>query len=188
MSCTEEWRDVIGYGGFYKVSDKGNIRSVGRYKEAGNQYKNFNYWTKGSRIKPSLDKDGYLIITLGKNGSRITKKVHRLVAEAFIDNTFDYPSVNHIDSDRSNNIKSNLEWCTNQMNSTHAMNAGRIPQGEGHHRVNNSLTSFKLLKYWIDTGYSPKELQEVFKVSRSVISAVKHRKHWSSKEETTCLA
>jgi len=184
----EEWKDVVGYGGYYKVSDLGNIRSVGRYRKSGNQYRSFSFWTKGSRIQPSFDKDGYLIITLGMDGKRITKKVHRLVAEAFIGNELGYPAVNHIDSVRSNNTKSNLEWCTNQMNSTHAMNAGRLSKGECHQKVNNSLISFKLLEYWIDKGYSSKELQEVFKVSRSVVSAVKHRKHWSSKEETTCLA
>ena len=179
----EEWRDVVGYEGYYKVSDSGKIRSVGRYRQSGNQYKTFSYWVKGHPIAASLDKDGYKIISLGREGGRITKKVHRLVAGAFLENNEEYPCVNHIDSDRTNNNKSNLEWCTNKMNSAHASLAGRLPKGETHPRVINSLTSFKFLECWLDMGYPSRELQDIFKVSRSVVSAVKNRKHWSSKRK-----
>ena len=182
------WKDVVGYEGRYKVSSDGGVRSIGRYKEAGNQFKKFNYWVIGKELRLSQDKDGYKVVSLGKDGERVTKKVHRLVSEAFIPNHESYPAVNHLDSDRANNSLCNLEWCTNKMNSAHASKSGNVLKGESHSKVRLGLVEFKFLKLWVDRGYSSKELQRAFDVSKSIISAVKHNKHWSTKEESLCQA
>ena len=52
-----------------------------------------------------------------KNGKRVHKRIHRLVAEAFISNPDNLPQVNHKDENKLNNIASNLEWCDNTYNS-----------------------------------------------------------------------
>ena len=72
------------------------------------------------------DKNGYAhyyIIDLS-TGKRKDFKGHRLVAEYFIDNPNDYPIVNHIDGDKSNNHIENLEWCTYSQNNIHAYKNG----------------------------------------------------------------
>ena len=112
MSENEVWRDVKGFEGLYKVSNKGNVRSVewigARGRECG-----------GRTLKPAYDKDGYLKVGLCKNGMRYYKRLHRLVAETFIPNPNNFPQVNHLDEVKDNNNVSNLEWCTSKHNNNH---------------------------------------------------------------------
>ena len=65
------------------------------------------------------DKFGYKDVMLWKNNKMKNKRVHRLVAEAFIPNPNLYPIINHKDENRSNNNIENLEWCTAKYNSTY---------------------------------------------------------------------
>jgi hypothetical protein len=97
---------VKNYENEYMVSDDGQIFRITGY---------------GLRVlKPCFDKDGYLLVSLSKNGISETKRVHRLVAEAFIKNKNPLLTVvNHIDENKQNNDVSNLEWCTVQQNTVH---------------------------------------------------------------------
>lgn len=104
----EIWKDVKGYEGLYQVSNLGRIKS-------------FNYMNTGKEkiLKNRLDKGGYYSIVLYKNGKYINKKVHRLVAEAFIPNLDNLPQVNHKDENKLNNRVDNLEWCTAKYNNNY---------------------------------------------------------------------
>lgn len=95
----EVWRDVVGFEN-YMVSSLGRIYSK----------------KKKTTMKATPDSKGYLRISFYEYGKSHTKKVHRVVAEAFIDNPKKLPQVNHKDEDKSNNSASNLEWCTNKYN------------------------------------------------------------------------
>ena len=72
-------------------------------------------------LKHNHDVDGYCIITLNHKGHKYTRKIHRLVAEAFIPNPNNYPQVNHINGCKDINEVDNLEWVTTEMNIHHAM-------------------------------------------------------------------
>ena len=109
---TEIWKPVVGYLGFYEISNLGRVKSLkdnlGRDREL--------------ILKPQKRKDGYFTIEL----KRSTKFLHRIVAEAFIPNPENKPQVNHKDSNRENNQTGNLEWVTASENIFHGYKYGNI--------------------------------------------------------------
>lgn len=94
----EEWKDIEGYDGDYKISNLGRAFSLKR--------------SKPFQLKNMVDSHGYLQVELFKNGERKHFRVHRLVAIHFIPNPENLEFVNHIDHDKTNNSIENLEWCT----------------------------------------------------------------------------
>ena len=72
---------------------------------------------RNSKILKSELRNGYYSVTLSKNGKRVHKRIHRLIAEAFIPNPDNLPQVNHKNQNKLNNNIDNLEWCNNTYNS-----------------------------------------------------------------------
>lgn len=112
----EIWRDVKDFNG-YQVSNKGRVKSVDRLIVAGGQTRA----VKGLILKLSKDKDGYNTICLKMGAKSYLKKVHRLVAEAFIPNPNKYPCIDHKNGIRNDNCIENLRWCTVKMNSNYEL-------------------------------------------------------------------
>lgn len=102
MITNETWEKVKGFTR-YEVSNAGNVR---------------NLHTKQLKAIRRT-KTGYCITDLRENGMKKTSYVHRLVAEAFIENSFSFPCINHIDEDKSNNCVENLEWCDISYNNSY---------------------------------------------------------------------
>lgn len=71
-------------------------------------------------LKPHKDRDGYLVVSLLRDGNISKRFVHRLVAQAFIPNPEAKPTVNHINGDKADNRVENLEWATQGENNSHA--------------------------------------------------------------------
>ena len=111
-SINEQWKPVEGYEGLYEISNLGRVKSLKYGKER--------------IMKPGKDGNGYLLVHLYKNGKPKMFKVHRLVAEAFIPNPFDFSEINHINEDKTNNIVSNIEWCNRLYNSNFGTRNKRI--------------------------------------------------------------
>lgn len=100
----EVWRDIEGFDG-YQVSNMGRV-------------KNLNYNRTGEeRVLQATDNgQKYLVLSLCKDGKKYNKRVHRLVAEAFLPNPDNKPEIDHINTDRRDNRVENLRWCTNKEN------------------------------------------------------------------------
>lgn len=79
---------------------------------------------KGKVLKPKIDKYGYQVITLSKNGIRKSYTIHQLVAKAFIPNPKNKKTINHKDGNKLNNKVENLEWTTEKENQQHKWNNG----------------------------------------------------------------
>ena len=117
----EAWRDIRGFEGIYQISNLGRVKRVAKKIFNNGLLGEKEYFNSKERIlKPSIISKGYIGITLTKGKKRYPKKVHRLVAQAFIPNPNNKPQINHIDCDKSNNRVDNLEWCTNSENQKHA--------------------------------------------------------------------
>jgi len=99
----EEWKDILHFEGLYQISNLGRV---------------FSY-ISNRIIKSSLHQSGYYIIKIVKDKKRFNYRINRLVAIHFIENPENLPFVNHKDEVRSNDIYTNLEWCTRQYNNTY---------------------------------------------------------------------
>lgn len=116
MDNTEEvWKTYPEYN-FIEASNLGRIRSKDRYimRKDGKKCH-----VKGYILKQWLDRGSYLFVNFRVNGKKISRKVHRIIASAFIPNPNNLPEVDHIDCDRTNNAVSNLRWVTRQENIVH---------------------------------------------------------------------
>ncbi|MDP2692966.1 MAG: NUMOD4 domain-containing protein [bacterium] len=135
----EIWKDVIGYEGLYQVSKNSSVRSLDR--------KMFNHKNiiKGKLLKQRLDRYGYYTVAFYKDGKRKGLLVHRLVAQNFIQNPQNLPCVNHIDGNKKNNYKENLEWVTPRDNSRHAIRMG-LTNPMGSSNPNASFTEGEVIE------------------------------------------
>lgn len=162
-----EWRPVVGYEGLYEVNNLGEVRSLDRVDSMGRLH-------KGRILKQSLCGNkkygGYLFVGLSKDNNVTQKYIHRLVAEAFVENTYNLPQVNHKDEDKTNNRAENLEWCTNFENLTYN---GRNKRVGDKLRGRASLTRKEVVMFKdgveIKRFSHPKEAADYLSVSESSI-------------------
>ena len=108
----EEWRDVIGYEGYYEVSNMGRVRSRSREVVNAKGKPCPPFFMEGRVLAQAVNQDGYLKVGLSVRGKLSTHSVHTLVAKAFLGIRPEGLQVNHKDEDRTNNCVSNLEWVT----------------------------------------------------------------------------
>ena len=114
----EIWKDVVGYEGFYQVSNLGNVKRVGSFRGVNKAYLQ-NYY-----LTPVDNGKGYLRIKLTINNKSKRIMLHRIIAEAFLPNPNNYPVINHINGNKKDNQITNLEWCTQSQNCLHSVAMG----------------------------------------------------------------
>ncbi len=165
----EEWRDIQGYEGIYKISTCGRILSI---KHKDNKI-----------LSPRTNSGGYKSVQLCKEGiKRKAFEVQRLVAINFIPNPDNLPCVNHIDSNPLNNNIGNLEWVTVKENFEHAKKSGRInlTSRKCHTGAITKLTVEQVLEIKSNLHRPRSYFVNKFNVSSSVIRGVYSGKNYKS--------
>ena len=118
----EIFKDIIGFEGYYQISNLGNVKSLSRkIRFLHNISKKECVRISKERFLKTSISHGYYIVSLNDK----TFYLHRLIAIHFIDNFNNLPCINHKDSNRLNNCIDNLEWVTYKENTNHAWLNGR---------------------------------------------------------------
>ena len=125
----EIWKPIKDYEGLYEISSLGRVKSL-----------NYHRTGKERMLNPGTDGWGYLHVILCKNGNRRIFKVHRLVANAFLENPDHKSDVNHKDENKINNCLTNLEWVTRKDN---------LNYGSRNERIARSLSK-SVIQYSLD--------------------------------------
>lgn len=118
----EIWKDVVGYEGYYQVSNLGRVRSLDRIASNGRKI-------KGKILSTKVNTPPYYPrVSLSVNGKMKLVQVHRLVAQAFVYNPDPEhkTQVGHKDESRTNNRADNLEWVTPKENSNMPLHRERV--------------------------------------------------------------
>lgn len=165
--CQEEWRPIVGYGGFYEISNLGQVKALVRPAKNACNYVRI--------MRQSTDKHGYYRVLLrpgdGQDGK--SRLVSRLVAAAFVPNPLNHPVVNHIDGVKKNNLPSNLEWCSIKENTQHAWNMG-LCVANSRLRVNEVI----LIRHLHESGCPKGVLAKQYGMSPVTIDDIIRRRTW----------
>ena len=158
------WRGVRGLESVYEVSDSGEVRNARTLRLL--------------KLSP-CKADGYVRVYMQSKGKRFTRLLHRVVAEAFIKNPSHLPQVNHIDFDRSNNDKSNLEWVSGSENVQHSVRHGRLcPVNSSNMRKKLTPNSVEKIYSLRDKGKTYEEIANEIGVAKSTIEKVLRGISW----------
>lgn len=185
----EEWRPIVGYEGFYEVSNKGQIRSLTRIWFHKNRWgTKTKYHAKGKKMRFSRSSSGtgYFQVVLCKDTVKRWLLVHRIVALAFCARPSPKCEVNHINGNKLDNEAKNLEWVTRLENIRHCWETGRRRPGEYHNR--SKLTQRQVDEIRANFDYEKLKTKRPgylaigrkYGVHRNTIRGIIKREHWTS--------
>lgn len=136
---------------------------------------------KKYEIKGSINYYGYLEICFWVNKKGCSKKIHRLIAEAFIPNPENKKTVNHKDGNKLNNSAKNLEWATIGENVRHARKLGLYPDRKGEDHPNSKLTNkdvIEIRRLCKEKKYNQVQIAKKYNLTPRNVCSIKKRETW----------
>jgi hypothetical protein len=171
---TETWKPVVGFEGLYEVSNAGCIRSLDRlvpHRSGGTRL------VRGKVLRATRGSNGYPLVDLSQEGTRTTRTVHSLVAEAFLGPRPAGADICHEDGTRSNCEAGNLRYDTRSNNHRDKKRHGTTPVGELAPRA--KLTEAEVLQIKALEGILTRtEIGGLFGVTRSAIRKIHIGENW----------
>ena len=168
----EEWKDVVGHEGEYRVSSYGRVESLERdIVDTLGRTQHVNHC-----IKKDHYNNGYKRVSFTNEAMA----VHRLVLDAFVGPRPEDMECRHLDGDASNNHLDNLEWGTSQENSDDAASHGTAGAGEKNSMA--KLTKEKVIAIrtlYEKTQATQQEIADLFDICVGHTSQVINGKLWS---------
>lgn len=181
---SENWIPVVGFEGFYEVSDLGGVRSVTReVTQLGPHGETVVRRINSRPLKPTPVDNGYSRVTLKAAALGIKLRycyVHRLVLEAFVGPCPEGQQVRHFpDGTRSNNRLSNLSWGTPKENQADRQVQGTAVNGDDCHLSKLTAEQATEVRRRLDSGERIRDVARELGMSEGAIGHIKARRSWS---------
>lgn len=170
----EIWKTIQKYPN-YEVSNHGRVRSITHFDSMGRI-------KIGQVLKPGFDSRGnYLHVNLYNNGKVTPRSIHRLVANAFIENPHGYKEINHKDEDKTNNYADNLEWCTRKYNNNFGSKKDSVRgvKNPMNKITRNTVDFIKTNHVFCGGTMRNIELARMFDLSPTHVCAIAHGRRWN---------
>ena len=162
---TEVWKAVVGYEGWYEVSDHGRVK---RIKAAFGT-------TPGKILKWIVGAQGYCVVQLSRESHEVLRTVHQLVMAAFVGPRPEGKEINHKDANKMNPRLDNLEYVTSHENHLHASRNGLMSRGEMRH---NAVLTEESVRDILKSNERTVDICRRLGVSRSAINGVRRGLNW----------
>ena len=170
----ELWHPVFGWEGWYEVSNIGRVRSIARtilHPKGVRQL-------RGRLLSPSSSSKGYAIVHLCRQGQRVNRSIHRLVAQAFIGLAPDGAQVLHGNGDKWDNRVTNLRYGNQSDNERDKIFAGNSNRGSRNRTARLTACDVLTIRRALAAGQSASSLAREYGVAKPTIFDIKTRRSW----------
>jgi len=169
----ENWRPILGFEGYYEISDQGRVRSLPRPNNRNPDYH------RARVLRPGRSRSRYFTVGLKVGGVETRRYIHRMVLEAFVGPARPDQEARHIDGTRVNNQLANLAWGTRKENAGDRVAHGTHPVGSRNGFAKLKETDIPGIRAAHAAGISPSAIARRFDVHRMTIVCITKGRTWT---------
>ena len=175
---TVEYRDIPGFPG-YRVGDDGSVWTCRERVANSTGRIQFALGSSWKPMRPGSSQGHCLIVVLFRNNKRFTRRVHRLVLEAFVGPRTEGTECRHLNGDPFDNHLENLKWGTHLENMQDMeLHGTSCLRGEKHGLAKLTDAIVRNIRMATKAGTTQMSIARQLGVDQSTISDVVRRKHW----------